>query len=173
MKLLCYGIYILRQCLFLRSLIKMVTLNKENLLKNIRWMVLSLSFTLVACLGNQGGIIRQEHIGVQTSVTKNDYDSLSQELQGFYEEYSESINIVETSPPSDLGDNTEHVPSHCNELKDTSVITNDGDDLTITIYTEDLSPSEARTEIISCGVERLKNQIESSVPEKALIEHYL
>lgn len=127
-------------------------------------MTLSLSFTLVACLGNQGGVIRQEDIGFR-GVTQNDSDSLSQELQSFYSEHSESINIVETPPPDDLDNTTEYLPPHCNELKDTSVITSDGDDHTITIYTNGLpSQSEDRIEIISCGVERLKNKLENDVP---------
>ena len=142
----------------------MSILNKEFFLKNIGWMALSLSFTLVACFGNQSGIIREENIGVRknVSVSENDRNSLTSELQRFLEQYSHRINIIGTQPPNNLSNNKEEISSHCEQI-DQSVISEENGNSIVNIYIGDSPDSKTRINIISCGLERLKNKIESGV----------
>ena len=139
----------------------MLVFNKKNILRGLLLTGLNLSIALVlgACFSDDGGTISKEDIGARNSVNENE---LSEQARAVLSQYREKIDIIKSSFPNDVSRSTEHVPIHCEDI-DKSIISDDEDgDSTIDIYVGEAMTQKAQSDVISCGLERFQNKMQSS-----------
>ena len=126
---------------------------------NMVMIGLSLSlFTLVACLPDQSRIINAEDIGPRESIYNE--NNLSEPLQEFLNQNRRRINIVESAFPDNISHDTEDISDDCRQI-DRSVISDEEDESTLNIYVGDITDSDTRINVISCGLERFQNNLQN------------
>ncbi len=146
----------------------MVIVSRKSIIKSMSVASLSFSLSLVACFSNQGAVIDKADIGVRRNISENDRNSLSPELQDFLNQYSDKIHIHRQQFPNDLPNNTEYVSSDCRE-NDQSVISGEDDTIELNIYVGESLDSNPSIDIISCGLRRFQNKIQSTTTVNSLI----